>query len=111
MDLLDKYHLEYTIERTYPNGVRIGRVLNHKENKKRDAPGQSWFPKSWSEKDIKRAGLHVAGLKSNRNVKDGKRIYGVYKGVRVGVIRTNGRIATIFPDLNQTPALNRKGKK
>lgn len=31
----------------------------------------------------------------------GKRVYGMYKGVRVGIIRTNGKIATVFPDSNQ----------
>ena len=62
---------------------------------------EAWFPKSWTDKDIRRAGEHVAGLKGNRRVADGRKIYGFYKGVRVGVIRTNGKIATVFPDSNQ----------
>ena len=33
----------------------------------------------------------------------------MYKGVRVGVIKTNGKIATVFPDINQPGG--RKGKK
>ncbi|MBR6165803.1 MAG: integrase core domain-containing protein [Clostridia bacterium] len=45
--------------------------------------GQAWFPKNWSEKDIKHAGEHVVGLRKNRRVADGKPIFGVYKGVRV----------------------------
>lgn len=43
----------------------------------------------------------TSGLKGNRHIPDGKKIFGVYKGVRVGVIRTNGKIATVFPDANQ----------
>ena len=101
MELLDKYGIKYNIVKTYPNGVRVGNVSNHKERSKKTGIGQSWFPKSWSDKDIRHAGEHVAGLKGNRRVADGKKIYGFYKGVRVGVIRTNGKIATVFPDSNQ----------
>ncbi len=77
---------------------------------KRNGASQSWFPKSWTEKDIKRAGEHVAGLKGNRRVADGKTIYGVYKGVRVGVKRTNGKIATVFPYSDQSSVTRRKRK-
>ena len=101
MELLDKYGIKYNIVKTYPNGVRVGNIPNHMQRSKRDGTSHAWFPKSWTEKDIRRAGEHVAGLKGNRRVADGKKIYGVYKGVRVGVIRTNGKIATVFPDSNQ----------
>jgi hypothetical protein len=110
MDLLDKYHIEYNIVKTYPNGVRVGNVPNHKTRNKRTGIGQSWFPKTWTEKDIKHAGEHVAGLKGNRHIADGVVAYGVYKGVRVGIIRTNGKIATVFPDNNQNPVLRRHKK-
>ena len=59
---------------------------------------------------LRRAGEHVAGLKRNRHVPDGKRVYGMYKGVRVGIIRTNGKIATVFPDSIQ-PVKRRRKKK
>lgn len=72
---------------------------------------QSWFPKSWKEKDIRRAGEHVAGLKGNRKIQDGVRVYGVYKGVRVGIIRTNGKIATVFLDSDQSSVLKRRKRK
>jgi hypothetical protein len=36
--------------------------------------------------------------KANNHAPDGKRLYGMWKGVRVGVIKTNGQIGTIFPD-------------
>lgn len=101
MELLAKYGIRYNIIKTYPNGVRVGNIPNHMQRSKRDGTSQAWFPKSWTDKDIRRAGEHVAGLKRNRHVADGKKIYGVYKGVRVGVICTNGKIATVFPDSNQ----------
>lgn len=43
----------------------------------------------------------MAALKNNRNVKDGYNMYETWKGVRVGVKRTNGKVSTIFPDLKQ----------
>ena len=36
-------------------------------------------------------------------------MYGTWKGVRVGVKRTNGKVSTIFPDLKQPN--KKKGKK
>lgn len=111
MDLLDKYHIKYNIVKTYPNGVRVGNIPTHKDRNKRTGIGQAWFPKSWTENDIRRAGEHVAGLKRNRRIPNGKTIYGVYKGVRVGVKRTNGHIATVFPDSDQSSVLKRRHKK
>jgi hypothetical protein len=35
-------------------------------------------------------------------------MWGVYKGVRVGVKKTNGKISTIFPDKNQNAIVRRK---
>ena len=58
-----------------------------------------------------RVGEHVSKLKSNKHTKDGVPMYGVYKGVRVGVIRTNGHIATIFPDSNQSGLSKKRRKK
>lgn len=110
MALLDKYGIKYNVVKTYPNGVRIGNVPDHSQKRKRTGVGQAWFPKSWSKKDIRRAGEHVAGLKGNRHVKDGVTIYGTYKGVRVGVKRTHGKVSTVFPDIDQGPALRRKRK-
>lgn len=111
MDLLDKYHIEYHVVKTYPNGVRVGNVPWHKKPDKRDGIGQSWFPPSWTDKDIKRAGSHVAGLKGNRHIPDGVIVYGTYKGVRVGIMRTNGKISTVFPDSDQTSVLNKRRKR
>lgn len=110
MDLLDKYNINYKIVKTYPNGVRIGYVPDHYQKSKHTGLNQSWFPRDWTEKDIVHAGEHVAGLKGNRHVKDGAKVYGVYKGVRVVVIRTNGKISTIFPDSNQKEQSHRRQK-
>lgn len=110
MDQLDKYGIKYNVEKTYSNGVRVGNIPNHKNPNKRKSMGQTWFPKSWTTKDIRHAGEHVAGLKGNRHVPDGKAVYGVYKSVRVGVIRTNGKIATVFPDADQRSVLKKRRK-
>ena len=110
MEQLDKYGIKYNVEKTYSNGVRVGNIPNHKNPNKRKSMGQTWFPKSWTTKDIRHAGEHVAGLKGNRHVLDGKAVYGVYKGVRVGVIRTNGKIATVFPDADQSSVLKKRRK-
>ena len=111
MDLLDKYGIKYNIEKTYPNGVRVGNIPDHKRPAKRKSMSQSWFPKTWTEKDIRRAGEHVAGLKCNRRLPNGVTAFGVYKGVRVGIIRTNGKIATVFPDTDQSSVIKRRKKQ
>lgn len=41
MLLLDKYGIEYNIVKTYPNGVRVGNIPDHKDGKKREGIGQS----------------------------------------------------------------------
>ena len=111
MRLLDKYRIEYVVLKTYPNGVRVGWVTDHAARQKRNNKlAQSWFPKEWTAKDIRRAGEHVAGLRRNRHGPDGKIVFGMYKGVRVGVIRTHGKIATIFPDCEQPNQTRRKRK-
>ena len=102
MDLLDKYGIEYHIVKTYTNGVRVGYIPDHADKKKRSGTGQAWFPKDWSNRDIRHAGEHVAGLRHNRHSPDGVTMWGVYKGVRVGVKKTNGKISTVFPDSNQS---------
>ena len=97
IDIMKRNGVEFEIVKTYPNGVRVGNVAWHYSKLKRTGIGQSWFPESWTGRDIRRAGEHVAGLKSNRRVPDGKTIYGTYKGVKIVVKRTHGTIATVFP--------------
>jgi hypothetical protein len=90
--------------------VRVGYIPNHKDKRKQSGTVQAWFPKSWTSKDIKHAGEHVANLKGNRHGKDGEAVFGMLKGVRVGGIRTHGKMATIFPDSKQ-PYSKKGGKK
>ena len=111
LDLLDKYGIEYHIVKTYPNGVRVGYIPDHASRNKRSGINQAWFPRNWTSKDIKRAGEHVAGLKHNRRSPDGVTMWGVYKGVRVGVKKTHGKISTIFPDSDQSSVLKRRKRK
>ncbi|MDO5015339.1 MAG: EndoU domain-containing protein, partial [Clostridia bacterium] len=40
-------------------GVRVGNFEGHKEPKKRNGTGQTWFPKTWTANDIQKAGEHV----------------------------------------------------
>lgn len=108
MDLLDRLGIKYNIVKTYANGVRVGNIPSHKDKRKRTGIGQAWFPRCWSNKDIRHAGEHVAGLRKNRRVPDGIPIFGTYKGVRVGVIRTHGKIATVFPDTDQSSVLRKR---
>ncbi len=109
MDVMRENGIEYNVVKTFENGVRVGNVPNHKYKRKREGTAQAWFPKSWMTRDIVKAGEHVASLKSDQGAPDGVTMWGAYKGVRVGVIKTNGRVATVFPDENQTAVL--KGRK
>ena len=47
-------------------------------------------------------------ITKNRNVPDGKEVFGEYRGVRVGIIKTNGKTATIFPDSDQSSVLEKR---
>ncbi|WP_306769687.1 EndoU domain-containing protein, partial [Agathobacter rectalis] len=103
IEFLEANGLEYNIVKVYDNGVRIGNILDHKVKAKRTGTNQSWFPESWSESDIANAGAYIGNLLENVNAADGVTVFGNYNGVRVGVIRTNGRISTIFPDAASQP--------
>ncbi len=101
MDLLDKYHIEYNVTKTYSNGVRLGNVFG-KKTKSRDKriKKQAWFPKSWTEKDIRNAGEYVAKLKHNRDSPE-TILFGTWRGVRIGIILTKGKIGTVYPTYDQ----------
>ncbi|WP_310499135.1 polymorphic toxin-type HINT domain-containing protein [Paenibacillus qinlingensis] len=103
IDFLESIGFEYNIEKTYSNGVRVGNVPKHKTPGKRTGSGQAWFPSSWTNDDIKNAGLYITNLPENNWVGDGTIMFGEFKGVRVGVIKTNGEIGTVFPDGNSQP--------
>ncbi|MCQ2053035.1 MAG: EndoU domain-containing protein [Treponema sp.] len=101
INFLEKNGIEYHIVKTYKNGVRVGYVPKHDKKAKKSGIGQAWFPKSWTQKDITKAAEHVSQLKCNKGVKDGIPVFGMYKGVKVGIIKTHGNIATVFPDSKQ----------
>ncbi len=44
------------------------------------------------------AGKFVESLPENVNLADGITAFGNYKGVKVGIIKTSGKVGTIFPD-------------
>ena len=100
---LEENGIEYNIVKEYDNGVRVGNVPKHKTPSKRTGTGQAWFPKNWSDSKIKEAGNYVTNLPDNKNLPDGVIGYGEYDGVRVGIIKTDGKIGTIFPDADLQP--------
>ncbi len=103
IEFLEANGMEYHILKEYDNGVRVGNIPKHKTPSKRIGTGQAWFPKEWTDSKIKEAGEFVAKLPENRNLPDGIISYGEYAGVRVGIIKTNGVVGTIFPDADLQP--------
>ncbi|WP_121643283.1 T7SS effector LXG polymorphic toxin [Bacillus vallismortis] len=103
IEFLEKNNIDYNIHKVYENGVRVGNVPGHKVKAKRSGSNQSWFPESWTESDIAATGAKIAELPEFANAENGVTIFGEYKGVRVGVIKTNGEIGTIFPDATKQP--------
>lgn len=99
MNMCDEKKIEYTVTKTFSNGVRIGNVPSSGMAMKRSRNGQAWFPESWNEEKILIAGTTVA----NNGVpfEDGVRKTGVYDGVAVRVLMNNGVIGTVCPDLEQ----------
>ncbi|WP_345806976.1 T7SS effector LXG polymorphic toxin [Bacillus pumilus] len=100
---LQENNIEYNINKVYENGVRIGNVPGHKVKAKRTGSNQSWFPENWTESDIAAAGAKIVKSPDFSKVENGVTIFGEYKGVRVGVIKTNGEVGTIFPDATKQP--------
>lgn len=108
LDLMDKLGIKYNIIKIWPNGVRVGNIPEHKVPFKRQGENQAWFPTTWRATDIVKAGEYIVSLKRNANTPDGITMWGTFKGVRVGVKKTNGKIATIFPDSDQSTMHRRK---
>ncbi|WP_201798251.1 EndoU domain-containing protein, partial [Lachnotalea glycerini] len=103
IDVLKENGIEYNVVKEYDNGVRVGNVPKHKTPSKRAGTGQAWFPENWSDNKIKEAGEFVANLSENKSLADGVIGFGEYDGVRVGIIKTNGKVGTIFPDADLQP--------
>ncbi|MCR5786866.1 MAG: EndoU domain-containing protein [Acholeplasmatales bacterium] len=94
IDELNRRNQKYEIVKIYSNGVRVGNVKRHKNTRKQTGTNQSWFPISWNDTDIKKAGQSIS---KGEKYPDGKIKVGNYKHVNVGIIRTQGVIITIFP--------------
>ncbi|CAL2080645.1 EndoU domain-containing protein [Tenacibaculum sp. 190524A05c] len=116
IDFLDSIGRKYKIEHTFENGVRIGGVEKHDKKVKRliegrNNTGQSWFPINWDKAKIIEAFEHVVrnNLEDFIELQDGPPpLFDIYEGVRVGVLKTKGKPATIFPDNAIQPKLNSK---
>ncbi len=104
INYMNKNNIEYNIVKEYNNGVRVGNVPRHIHFIKQNGINKSWFPKNWDRKKIKKAGQVVS---RGTKLKDGQVKIGDYENVNVGIVRTNGKIATIFPMNIQK---NKKGK-
>lgn len=100
---LSKHKLSFDIDTEFDNGVRLGHIERHEKKRDKKQNGHAWFPSNWDRNDIKKAGQHVASLKRNKVLLDGKRHTGRYQGVTIGIIARNGIIKTIFPafDVNK----------
>lgn len=94
---LTKNHLPYKIMVTYKDGVKAGHIYCHRRASEKKKKGHLWFPSSWDNKTIEKAGLHVANLKKNQCVSDHTPMHGKYKGVDVVVYKSRGRICGVCP--------------
>ena len=96
----DKRGIEYTVNKTFSNGVRIGNVPSSKLKIKQSGNGQAWFPEDWTDVDLLCAGTFVGNSKAE--LVDGYHKTAVYKNVAVRVLYdSEGSIATVCPDLDQ----------
>lgn len=99
MDELDRRGIAYNVNGTFSNGVRVGNIPTSKDKFRRTGNSQGWFPTAWDENKILEAGTAIAN--SDSPLVDGYRKIGVYNGVAVRVLITNGEISTVCPDINQ----------
>lgn len=98
---LNRHKMPHQINAEFNNGVRLGNVTGHHQNRCRIGNKQCWFPDDWTRDDIKRAGKRVAGLKKNKKRFEQTPNTGYYKGVKVGLYSHHGFIETIFPWYHQ----------
>lgn len=108
IDYLEQLKFDYKIVKEYKNGVRIGNVTKHKSLKKRTGTNQSWFPKTWGRNEILEAGKYVAW---HEKKKEGVQVSARFKGVEVGIRRTNGKVGTIYPTGKQKGGFKNDSKR
>ncbi len=97
ISFLKQRRIPYSITKKYENGVRLGNISIHKRAKNRERGLHCWFPESWKQRDIEKAGKHVLSLKKNKKRVDQIPLTGTYKKVKVGLYTKNGFAQTIFP--------------
>ena len=93
-----------TVNETLPNGVRIGNIELHKDKKKRDLNGQTWFPKDWSDDDILIAATSIVNNPANKisdNIYFGNYIC---HDENVGIKIHTNKPGSIFPDKDNQPS-------
>lgn len=91
------------VNKTLPNGVRIGNIENHKSKAKREQNGQTWFPEDWTDDDILIAATSV--INNPKNKLSDNMYCGNYKCHSNNVkltVRTNNP-GTIFPNKEGQP--------
>ena len=110
IDELVRLDRQFEIIHTYKNGVRIGNIKRIADKKKTIGTSQAWFPKNWDIEKIKCAGQSVIQNNINefKKIADGKPVFDTFDNVRVGVIKTKGKPATIFPDNSKQPLTGSK---
>lgn len=102
MEELVRRGIEFSIVRTFTNGVRLGHIPKHKERFKRTGMTQAWFPPDWDDDKIMEAGTAVAN--SGAPLQMGYYKVGEYEGVMVRVLFAtdgSGKIISVCPDYNQ----------
>jgi hypothetical protein len=101
---ISAHHDHYLIQKTFDNGVRLGKVFPAKKEHDRKDFGHTWFPQSWKDRDVKRAGLAILlhpkfwFKKKGANIK----FVGRVGDVNIGVKADDGIAKTIYPIYNQT---------
>ena len=102
MKEMDKLGIAYNIVRTENNGVIFGNVPDHDKSFKRTGDKQTWFPKSWTEHDIRVAGIYVSN-KGNIPASAQYAREAVYKNVnvRVEIDLENSSVKSINPSYDQ----------
>ena len=101
VEYLKRHKLPYLINSVDSNGVRHGQITCHIRPRERKPNGHAWFPRSWNDKTIAKAGEHVANLKRNSNISDHTPMHGKYKKVHVVTYKSRGRICGICPKFRQ----------
>lgn len=108
-DYLDALGREYNDVYTFSNGVKTGNIPSHIELAKSSGTGQSWFPSEWTKQDIDNATQSI--ITNNQAAFDAwpdgdLPFFREYNGVRIGIIKTDGKHGTTFPDKNKQPHIN-----